>query len=114
MLIAMFAVATDPVFAMNQDRELEVSQHRKVQAGIPSSCKKSSRELLFGETDLIDEADAVINNCVNPSTPCIVNVPGLPSYSSFKTACSAAKGVFATYKASILCKIGGASPYINT
>jgi hypothetical protein len=116
-LSAMFAIATDSDLPMSPDRELEVNNYnRQLSELYQSSCTKpyTSRELLSAATDLVDDVDAASNICSNPGTPCLVNFPSLPSYNSFKSACSAAKGVFATYDASILCKIGAATPYFNS
>jgi hypothetical protein len=100
MLTAMGVMAADPDYYMDQARELD-SGHRHGQvrellhsaARLPGEgCVKTSPTLDSANDKLTDQASAV--ECT--AFPCTTNYNSLPAYSSYRSACSAAKGALAT------------------
>jgi hypothetical protein len=106
---SMFATATDPELLSGQDRKLEVNRrisqvrellHSNRQS--QSSCEKSSAALDSAYTSLDAQAADALESCLYSSS-CSLSYASLQSYNSYKSACSKAKGAFATYKVTISC-----------
>jgi hypothetical protein len=84
-------------------------------AGLQSVCiTRDERELLYAETDILDETATKSNACIsNGSKSCRFDVPTYKSYNRYNSACSAAKGVLATYDVTISCTQVPSEVYIG-
>jgi hypothetical protein len=73
--------------------------------GLQSVCIiRDVRELLYAETDLLDETETKTNACIsNGAKSCRLDIPTYKSYNRYNSACSAANGVLATYDVTISC-----------
>jgi hypothetical protein len=106
--VAKSATADRPILGQ-PDRKLMDSHEgsgRRAE-GLQSVCIiRDARELLYAETDLLDETDTKTNACIsNGAKSCRFDTPTYKSYNRYNSACSAANGVLATYDVTISCTV---------
>jgi hypothetical protein len=93
----------------SQARELDSDDRiRRVRELLRSSrqlqgedCLKTSKALESANNKLADQYSAAFDRCT--TIPCTVDIKSLAAYSSYRSACSAAKGALATYKMTHSC-----------
>jgi hypothetical protein len=112
LMSGVLANAKDPDLPIRPVRELDSDQRLGrvrelllLNWQLQSNCEKTSPTLDAALDKLGEQAAAAIEMCDTADTTCSVNFASYSAYTSFKNACIAAKGAFATYKITIDCSI---------
>jgi hypothetical protein len=102
-LSVMSVAATEPDLYMDQVGGMETVQEslhwsRHLHG---TACTKTSRALDEAEAKGVEQVNTAVGKCT--TSPCTITYSKLSQYPVYKNACIAAKGVFATYKVTIVC-----------